>query len=60
MKSTTKTLDYETDPIAKICAPLSAQGAGRSHDGNAYGMNPKALERRVADARKAKQRRESK
>ncbi len=60
MKPTTKPANYDTDPIDEICAPLSATIGPRSQDGKAYVMNPKALENRVADIRKSKQRREIK
>ena len=58
MKPMTKPPNYDTDPIAEICAGQSAtmEMGPRRHDGNAYGMNPKARERRVDDARKAKRK----
>ena len=60
MKPMTKAPDWEKASIAEICAPMSGAYGGRRHDGAGYAINPKALERRVADIRRQKKRRESK
>ncbi len=60
MKPMTKTPDYETDPIDKICAPLSGilntRGAVNPQANNKFTTGPRARERRSAYIRRSEKK----